>query len=289
MINILVVGDSMLDVYHWGTAVRLSPEAPVPVLKINKTEYRAGGAANVAANLAAMGAKVTLRSVVGGDANGNILRKCVQEAGVAGEWSVPGWMTTTKTRGVVGNHHLFRADHDVPDRFSIQDSPSLNVLIGSADLVVFSYYNKGALDSVSAMIEMANNYNIISIVDPKGADWGRYFGASYVTPNRHEMELYSGTDLVDVLDAKAVIETRDREGCVVHQNWSAYGLPGMVVHSIDPTGAGDSFLAQFAVSIGRGLEVIESCRRANVAGAIATTRMGTTIVTKEEVDALYKT
>lgn len=282
MSKILVVGDFMLDTYHWGTVERLSPEAPVPVLNVHTTESRPGGAANVAMNLLAMGAAVKLCTVLGRN-----LPEYKQIVDALGHepWSAISVTqnTTRKVRGMAGNTQIFRYDHDmVPDPTAADQLNRLVVsMAADFDCIVFSDYGKGALLYIEELLAHCALLGKPTIVDPKGSDWARYSGATYIKPNHTEWMAAT-----NVPEHSVIIETKQAAGACIHQNGPlAENVRGFDVPCIDPTGAGDSFLAQFALCITeRCTNVFRAVRRANAAGAIAVQNAGTYIVTKEEVD-----
>ena len=283
MSKLLVVGDVMLDEYHWGTVDRLSPEAPVPVLNVHTTECRAGGAANVALNLRAMGADVHLCTLLGYNLDDYQTLQGLVGLPITHAWS-PAQTTTRKVRGMAGKTQLFRYDHDMrPDATAAAQLTKLVLpLLADYDLIVFSDYGKGALRYVDELLARCVQLKKPTVVDPKGTDWTHYTGATYIKPNHKEW-----LAATNVPTDSIIIETRQGAGAHIYQRGRMVPkhVPGLLVPCVDPTGAGDSFLAQFALRMADDdLRVVHAVTCANAAGAVAVQHAGTHIVTKEEVD-----
>lgn len=296
MLNILVVGDAMLDVRLDCTCTRLSPEAPVPIHSVQEDTMYAGGAANVALNVKAMcpSANVTLLAAVGRDPAGRAVEDLLLQHAVS---LLPKHVerTTVKTRVFTARTMRARIDSDymVPaDKArALTEDFLLLVRDYEYDCIVFSDYGKGALANVDAMLDVVPRA-VPTIVDPKGLDWDRYAGATYIKCNAAEyaqaMEQYPAvSDLAVQVGMSALIVTAGADGSTVH--YGDYRKPSvhiapLHVTCVDPTGAGDSYLAALAVELARKAPLVAACQRASIAGALATTAVGTKIVTAEEID-----
>ncbi len=299
-VRLLIVGDVMLDRYWFGDVSRISPEAPVPVVKIERCEERPGGAANVARNAAALGAKVALLSLVGKDEAGENLARLVREGGIDASLHVDEAVSTTVKLRVIGRQQqLLRID--------FENRPSHEALhaklkefeerLPGCDAVVFSDYGKGGLTHISEMIKLARAAGKVVLVDPKGDDYSAYRGATIITPNRSEMREVVGrwkdeadlerkaTDLREQLDLAGLLVTRSEEGMSLF-------LPGRAIHEkavarevFDVSGAGDTVIATLAVMAAHGADWAEAIHVANVAAGIVVGKLGTAVVTRDELAA----
>jgi D-beta-D-heptose 7-phosphate kinase/D-beta-D-heptose 1-phosphate adenosyltransferase len=304
-IRCLVIGDLMLDEYLWGKTDRISPEAPVQVVDVIREELRLGGAGNVVHNLAALGAQVSVCSVVGDDQNGRELlgQFCHHHIDTSAIFLDPDRRTSRKTRVVAAHQQIVRIDRESREVLPPDVEQQLCVWIAAHardySVIVLSDYRKGVLTPavISTAISSASSLGIPVLVDPKGTDFNRYGGATLLTPNRKEAEAASGvtiTDAASLAQAAAVIMsvtglqhlliTRSEEGM------SLFSQGGEVVHIstvarevFDVSGAGDTVLATLAVGIASGLSVAESARLANIAAGIAVGKLGTSIVTPQEI------
>jgi D-beta-D-heptose 7-phosphate kinase/D-beta-D-heptose 1-phosphate adenosyltransferase len=304
-IRCLVIGDLMLDEYLWGKADRISPEAPVQVVDVIREELRLGGAGNVVHNLAALGAQVSVCSVVGDDQNGRELlgQFCHHHIDTRAIFQDSGRRTSRKTRVVAANQQIVRIDREsreaLPGAVEQQLCAWIAAHAGEYGVIVLSDYNKGVLTPavIAAAIGAAGVAAIPVLIDPKGTDFSRYGGATLLTPNRKEAEAASGiaiTDTASLAQAATVIMkatglqflliTRSEEGM------SLFSRKGVTVHIptvarevFDVSGAGDTVLATLAVGIASGLDMAESARLANVAAGIAVGKLGTSIVTPQEI------
>lgn len=296
--RVLVVGDAMLDRYWYGQTARISPEAPVPVVHVGDAEERAGGAGNVAVNIAALGARAALVALTGDDAEGSALARAVEQASVDADLvTVAGWRTITKLRVISRNQQLIRLDFEEPvaARSSGDLVERVRARLDTADLVVLSDYGKGALADVPALIAAARNAGKPVLVDPKGTDWSRYRGASLLTPNRSEFEAVVGrcadenelaaraerirTDLA--LDALLV--TRSDEGMTLYSVDGALHLAAQAREVYDVTGAGDTVIAVLAAGIAAGLDRDDAARLANVAAGLVVGKLGAATVSAAEL------
>lgn len=296
--RIVVVGDAMLDRYWRGDVCRISPEAPVPVVQVRGQDDRPGGAANVAVNLCALGARVTLRSIVGDDEAGRLLVQLLAAAGVRTHLRVDaGLRTTMKLRVVARTQQMLRADfEDVPGAASLaglgQDFEQDEVPYHA---VLFSDYAKGALRDVASMIAVARARGVKVLVDPKGLDFSRYRGADVLTPNRAELQAVIGpwADEADLarrvqalcarLDIGALVLTRSEEGISLFDRGSVHHLPAHPVEIADVTGAGDSVIAVLAMLVAADVPLVQALPVANRAGALSVAKFGTATLSPSEL------
>jgi rfaE bifunctional protein kinase chain/domain len=296
--RVLVVGDVMLDRYWFGEVDRISPEAPVPVVRVARREDRLGGAANVARNVAALGAHATLLGLIGCDEPGESIRVLAKDAGIATELIAAGDQPTTLKMRVLGRQQqLMRVDFE-----SEAGDDSLDRLdalvsrhIANHDVVVFSDYAKGALKRVSGMIALARAAGLMVLVDPKGDDYDRYRGASLVTPNRSEMQDAVGKwdtedalneraqKLLRTLDLEALLVTRSEQGMTLFTQSGRDHVAAQAHEVFDVSGAGDTVLATLAVTRGAGLSWADAMYWANRAGGIVVGKLGTSVVTQAEL------
>jgi len=306
-VRVLVVGDCMLDAYVAGTSTRISPEAPVPVVNVRRRSYVPGGAGNVAANAAALGARVAVAGLTGQDDNGRRLRAVLEERGLDTMALVadPSRVTTCKTRVTVGGHQIVRFDDEdtaVPaqDTAAAIRAACLRALEVS-DACVISDYAKGMLsaDFCGWLIGEAARRGLPVVVDPKSDDFSRYAGATVVTPNLKEVsvafgervspELASRLDtaasvLLATIAPSALLVTRGEEGMSLFEpGRPERHLPAMVNEVADVTGAGDTVVAALAVALGAGFDLFAAARIANLAAGIAVSHHGTWAVRAEEL------
>lgn len=296
--RILVIGDLMLDRYWFGDVDRISPEAPVPVVKIAKREDRLGGAANVARNIVALGGHATLLGIVGRDEAGRSVAALASESGIEADCvedeSLP---TTLKMRVLGRQQQLLRVDFEEHPSAASLDALSRQAesLIASHDVLVLSDYAKGALDRVEQLIAHARQAGVPVLVDPKGATYERYHGATLVTPNRAELIEAVGRwkseedlqqraqELRGKLELEALLVTRSEQGMTL---FTAHGREHFPTHAqevFDVSGAGDTVLATLAVMRAAGEDWTRSADWANRAGGIVVGKLGTSIVTAEEL------
>lgn len=298
--RLLVVGDVMLDRYWFGEVERISPEAPVPVVKVERVEERPGGAANVARNAAALGAKVSLLSVVGADEAGQCLSRLMQEGGIDAGLHVDAAISTTVKLRVLGRQQqLLRIDFET--------TPSHEVLraklaeyerrLADCDAVILSDYGKGGLTHITEMIRLARAAGKRVLVDPKGDDYSRYAGASVITPNRSELRQVTGrwaddTELQakaealrEQLGLEALLVTRSEEGMSLYHAAGAVHQPAQAREVFDVSGAGDTVIATLAAALAINADWATAIRVANVAAGIVVGKLGTAIVTREELAA----
>ena len=296
--NVTVIGDVMLDRFWTGATRRMSPEAPVPVVNVSSQEDRAGGAGNVAVNLAQLGLTVSLVGLCGDDDHARALRRCVEEAGV--RWNVMPCAAETivKLRVLSRNQQLLRMD------FEESLSPHANDLfVGfaaqhliDADLIVFSDYAKGSLALIESLIARCRSLGKTTLVDPKGHEFERYRGATVLTPNLTELEAVVGpcqdeATLVEkeealrsTLELEAVLVTRSEAGMTLIQSGAApQHFAASAQEVFDVTGAGDTVIATLAGCLSAGLPMAEAARIANRAAGVVVAKLGTASVTPDEL------
>lgn len=298
--NILVVGDIMLDRYWHGATNRISPEAPVPIVKINSLEERPGGAANVAMNITSLGGQARLIGLTGIDEAATILdQKLTQQKVVCDFIALPSHPTITKLRVLSRNQQLIRLDFE--EGFDKVDATPLleriKQTIAQSNVMVLSDYAKGVLTSVQAMIKLANQAGVMVLVDPKGTDFERYRGATLLTPNMAEFEavvgvceseddiVEKGYQLIEDYDLKALLVTRSEKGMTLLQiGKPIYHLPTQAKEVFDVTGAGDTVIATLAAALSSGCTLEESCFLANAAAGVVVGKLGTSTVSQVEIE-----
>ncbi|MEZ8326204.1 bifunctional D-glycero-beta-D-manno-heptose-7-phosphate kinase/D-glycero-beta-D-manno-heptose 1-phosphate adenylyltransferase HldE [Vibrio splendidus] len=306
--SVLVVGDVMLDKYWFGSCTRISPEAPVPVVKVNEasTENKPGGAANVAINSSTLGANVSLMGVIGDDETGKSLKALSEYHGVCCKFARSAINPTiTKLRVMSQSQQLMRLDFE--DTTLDEDVLAVSHLINECDLdcnvIVFSDYAKGMEKIAPQLIERAKKKSIPVLVDPKGTDFNKYTGATLLTPNLLEFEAVVGKvesdqDLKDKaikiisdLSLDAILVTRSEAGMIlVKKCGTSLNLPTQAKQVFDVTGAGDSVIATLATMLGAGMTLEQACQAANAAASVVVGKLGTSAVSfKELQDAVDAT
>lgn len=295
--RVLVVGDVMLDRYWFGDVHRISPEAPVPVVQMSRTEDRLGGAANVARNAAMLGAQVTLIGAIGHDDAGEGLTQLARDAGVTPLLAAGSQPTTMKLRVLGRQQQLLRVD--------FEQKPSADALaalmqsareqIAHHDVIVLSDYAKGVLQDVADLIAVARAAGKVVLVDPKGSDYTRYRGADLVTPNRIEMQEAVGAwtseddltaraqQLRQTLALSALLVTRSEQGMTLYAGEGRDHVEAQTHEVFDVSGAGDTVIATLSVMRGAGLDWHQAMRWANRAAGIVVGKLGTSVVTPEEL------
>ncbi|MDR2165881.1 MAG: D-glycero-beta-D-manno-heptose-7-phosphate kinase [Zoogloeaceae bacterium] len=306
-IRLLIAGDVMLDRYWFGDVERISPEAPVPVVKVERQEERLGGAANVARNAAALGATCSLLSVVGRDEAGRALERLLSTNGIHASLHVDAdFGTTVKLRVIGRQQQLLRIDFETPPthailRAKLQDFQSR---LADCDAVVLSDYGKGGLAHIEEMIQSARAAGKPVLVDPKGDDFSRYAGATVITPNRGEFQAVAGRWRSDAelagkaerlrrsLGLAALLVTRSEEGMTLFTE--AEGKPVTLTEAtrarevFDVSGAGDTVIATLAAFIGAGADWADAIHAANVAAGIVVGKLGTAVVTRRELETALR-
>ena len=296
--HVLVVGDAMLDRYWFGAVERISPEAPVPVVRVTREEERLGGAANVALNVKTLGAQATLLTVVGDDEPARKLRQLLEQQGVSALLgSDPQLYTIVKLRVIGRSQQLIRVD--------FENQPDHEVLAGllgdyervlpDHDAVLFSDYGKGGLTHIPRMLELARAAGKPVLIDPKGSDYSRYAGATVITPNRAELAQVIGAwsseaqlhERVQALRRthriEALVLTRSEDGMSLFDEAGHVQVPAQAREVFDVTGAGDTVIATLAAMLGAGLTLREAMPIANRAGGIVVGKFGTASVSHEEL------
>ncbi|MDO8412985.1 MAG: D-glycero-beta-D-manno-heptose-7-phosphate kinase [Gallionellaceae bacterium] len=297
--HVLVVGDVMLDRYWFGEVTRISPEAPVPVLKVGRVEERPGGAANVARNVAALGAHCTLLSVVGTDEAGACLEKLLegQRQITALLHRDPTISTTIKLRAIARHQQLLRIDFETSPSHEVLHAKlaDFRAQLPQADVVVLSDYGKGGLAHIAEMIQLARAAGKIVLVDPKGEDYTRYCGATILTPNRSEFRQVAGgwKDEAELttkaermrrdLQLDALLITRSEEGMSLYRAQEVLHEPTHTLEVFDVSGAGDTVIATLATMLASGTALPQSMHVANCAAGIVVGKLGTAVVSREEL------
>lgn len=297
--RILVIGDLMLDQYWIGESTRISPEAPVPIVKVNSSENRLGGAANAALNARSLGSNVALSGIIGEDANGLIIKQLIRDNKIEDlVLKSPDTQSITKLRLISRNQQMIRADFEQPFPEMAVAELSRNCLTQLADfsVVVLSDYNKGTLGQCQKLINEANKHGSKVIVDPKGNDFSRYRDAYLLTPNMQEFEVIVGKcsdeqdmfakahRLIADLNLQALLLTRSENGMTLftvdgkHHHFNA-----MAREVFDVTGAGDTVIATLACAIAANIPLAQAVRLANTAASIVVGRMGAASVTPLEL------
>lgn len=300
--RILVAGDAMLDRYWFGSVERISPEAPVPIVSVREIEERAGGAANVAMNVASIGAQCALVSVVGDDEAGDSLQFLLGESPIDTSLVVDrAGRTVTKLRMVAQNQQLMRADFDGrPGEEALGQYMELyESALDAADVVILSDYGKGGLLRIEKMIAAANARSTPVLVDPKGSDFARYSNATIITPNLREFETVAGKvdddedlrrkaiDVIRELNIHGLLITRSEKGMVLvekAEQWFDYPPSAREVY--DVSGAGDTVVAAFAIGYALSLPYEEAVRLANTAAGVVVGKFGTATATLDEINAV---
>ena len=308
--NVLVVGDFMLDVYIFGDAVKISQEAPVPVLKVIKKEYYCGGAGSVAADIAALGGHPYCLGIIGDDQNSEILKSKLNDIGadISGLITISNHPTISKQRLIGLAQHLHRQQiirMDYEPREPLTDEEYQKILqiyqetLPSADIVCLQDYDKGLLSPsvCMEMIQSARKANKMVLVDPSlSSDYSKYHGATAVTPNRKETSSAVGYEITDKetaakaaeelaekLELEAVVITLDKEGAYLRTENSSQIIPTHSRSVYDVTGAGDMVLATLSISLAAGFDYKTSVQLANITAGIAVEKFGTVTVTIEQV------
>lgn len=297
--RLLIVGDLMLDRYWHGDSSRISPEAPVPVVHVGKTEERPGGAANVALNVAVLGGKASLLGFVGEDEAARILHKRLDDEGVDCHFQIlDNFSTITKLRVISRNQQLLRCDFE--NGLAGHETRELLAryckLLADVDVVVLSDYGKGSLQDLRELIELARVAGKPVIIDPKGNDFSRYRGATLITPNTSELEavvghcssdeelIIKGERLRTELQLEALLITRSERGMtLLREQYPPLHFPTRAREVFDVTGAGDTVLSTLATALAGGLDLAEATALANVAASVVVGKLGTATVNAQEL------
>lgn len=296
--RVLVIGDVMLDRYWFGSVNRISPEAPVPIAKIGKTEARPGGAANVARNISSLSGCVDLISVIGDDAAAKELENILQDDGVK-TYLTPDrdYSTTVKLRILAQNQQLIRVDFEEEPSHEIllQALDTYEKLLPNASTVILSDYGKGGLVHTCQMIEEANKAGIKILVDPKGSDYARYKNATLITPNKKELEMVVGKwkseeelhnkafALKKGLNLQYLLLTRSEEGMTLFLEDTFVNYPALTQEIYDVSGAGDTVIATLGLMLAKDIPIAEAVFIANVAAGVVVGKVGTATLSREEL------
>lgn len=297
--RVVIAGDLMLDRYWHGPTSRISPEAPVPVVRVNHSEDRPGGAANVALNIAALGAKAVLLGLTGNDDAADALAQSVQAAGVDADFvRVDSHPTITKLRVLSRHQQLLRMDFEEP--FSREQAALVvnraETLLNNAGVLILSDYGKGTLADHQALIQLARRHKVPVLVDPKGHDFSIYRGATLLTPNLGEFETIVGTchseaelvskgqSLIAELDLAALLVTRGEQGMtLIRPDHPELHLPARAREVFDVTGAGDTVISVLAAALAAGQSLPDATALANIAAGIVVGKLGTATVSAPEL------
>ena len=298
--RVLVVGDAMLDRYWYGAVDRISPEAPVPVVRVTRTEERIGAAANVAYNIVTLGAHASLLSVVGEDEASHTLEHLVAKTGITPYFGRDAKLKTTVKLRVIGRQQqLLRLDFENTPEHEVlaSQSATFEKLYPQHDAVLFSDYGKGGLAHIVSMIDQARAAGKVVLVDPKGSDFARYKNASVITPNRAELEQVIGLwsneaelrtkthHLRAALNLQAVLVTRSEEGMTLFDAQGELHVPTVAREVFDVTGAGDTVIATLATMAAAGMSLRDAVPIANRAAGIVVGKFGTATVNYSELFA----
>jgi len=297
-VRILVAGDVMLDRYWFGDVNRISPEAPVPVVRVEREEARLGGAANVARNTAMLGVRSSLLGITGDDEAGDIIQHLLKETGISPYLHRdPIISTIIKLRVIGRQQQLLRVDFEkapTPDVIN-RKMMQYRSLLPEHDIVILSDYAKGALLNVADMIKEARKAGKTVLVDPKGEDFSRYTGATLLTPNKGELRQIVGTwtseeqltertqQLRQELQLNYLLLTRSEEGMSLYGEERVIHVPAIAREVFDVSGAGDTVIATLAAMMGTGTSIEEAVTMANRAAGIVVGKLGTATVTPAEL------
>lgn len=297
--QVLVVGDLMLDRYWQGPTSRISPEAPVPIVKVEQHEDRPGGAANVALNVTALGAGVSLVGLVGDDEAGVALEKQLQSARVNCAFSkTDGEPTITKLRVISRHQQLIRLDFEEPfsSNYGDQIANATSPLLANVGVLVLSDYGKGTLSDCQRLVREAKAQNVAVLVDPKGCDFTRYRGATLLTPNLSEFEaivgvcktedelVTRGQALVKTLELDALLVTRSEQGMtLIRANKEELHFPARAREVFDVTGAGDTVISTLAAALAAGEDLPNAVALSNIAASIVVGKLGTAAISAPEL------
>ncbi|WP_047048455.1 bifunctional D-glycero-beta-D-manno-heptose-7-phosphate kinase/D-glycero-beta-D-manno-heptose 1-phosphate adenylyltransferase HldE [Vibrio mexicanus] len=302
--GVLIIGDVMLDRYWYGPTGRISPEAPVPVVKVENNEERPGGAANVAMNIASLGGKAHIVGLTGQDEPASVLQDTLSSLNVTCDFvALEDFPTITKLRVLSRGQQLIRLDFE--DKFENTDPElvlsRMEKALPNSKSVILSDYAKGALEHVQQFIQKARAANVPVFIDPKGADFERYRGATLLTPNMAEFELVvgpvkseeelveKGLELIERHDFEALLVTRSEHGMtLLRRGQEPFHLPTLAKEVYDVTGAGDTVISVLAASVAAGKPLDEACALANAAAGVVVGKLGTsTLSTIELAEAIH--
>ena len=304
-VKVLVVGDVMLDRYWWGSVERISPEAPVPVVRLQKTSLVVGGAANVATNIAGLGATPYLIGAIGDDDESKLFKPLLNKLSIDSDHlvKIKNHPTTIKTRIVAHNQHVVRIDKENTDALTQTEEEKvwkkIEKVFDAVDIVIVSDYAKGVLTEtvLERLITHSKRKNKFILVDPKGKNYKKYSGASLLTPNRFEAaqacELVAdgqtvvekaGEILIENFGLQSVLITQGEDGMTLfRKNEESFHLNALARKVYDVTGAGDTVIAALGVSIGSGADLETASEIANISAGIVVEEIGTTAITLDKL------
>lgn len=306
-VKVLVFGDIMLDRYWWGSVSRISPEAPVPVVRLDKTTLIAGGAANVAANVAGLGAEPFLVGVIGNDEEGKCFPSILAESNISADFLVEAKNrpTTVKTRVVAHSQQIVRLDRETNEDLSSEDEiliwGKIESVLEEIQIIIISDYAKGILTEslLARLIRTAKSKNTKVLVDPKGKNYLKYKGATLLTPNKKEaaeackleengknLVEVAGKQLIAEIETESILITKGEDGMTLFEkNKKPLNLKALARDVYDVTGAGDTVIATLAVALGAGASTAKAAELANIAAGLVVEQIGTTAI---EFDLLNK-
>ena len=305
--HILILGDLMLDEYLWGEAMRISPEAPVPVVEVKKEGLHPGGAANVAANIRSLGGLASLVGIVGDDIPAERLLDLLERIGVKGDWVVVdrGRPTTVKTRVVAGSQHVVRFDRERVEEPKAEVVRALvervTERLPQADALLISDYAKGVISKtlLRLILPLARRLRKIVVVDPKAPHFFWYQGVTVIAPNHHEVQaiagvsfrteedlVQGGSKLLEKVKARALLVTRGERGMSLFEGDGVLHIPAVAKEVYDVTGAGDTVVASLTLALAAGATLREAADLANHAASVVVGKRGTATVTREELAQL---
>jgi rfaE bifunctional protein kinase chain/domain len=306
-VKVLIVGDVMLDRYWWGSVSRISPEAPVPVVRLERTSTAAGGAANVAANVVGLGAEAFMVGLIGEDVEGKILADKLESSNISPDYliSLKNRRTSVKTRIIAHSQQVVRVDNEHLAPISTAEAEKvfrdIENIFDESDIVIISDYAKGLLVEtlLSRLITKCGTEQKKILVDPKGKDYAKYKGATVLTPNQKEATEACGFEdfeensvekagqtLLEKLSTDSILITQGEKGMTLFQNnGEVHRFDALARNVYDVTGAGDTVIATLAVAIGAGLNFVEAAGIANIAAGLVVEQIGTTAVTSEMLES----
>jgi rfaE bifunctional protein kinase chain/domain len=307
-LNILVVGDLMIDHYIYGNCDRISPEAPIPVVEITSEHHTLGGAGNVLKNLKALGCNTSIVSVIGDDENAELVNSLLQKDGIVTDGLIKdsSRCTTIKSRVLAVRHQLIRLDREVltPVRNEIEEAifKSFSNIVSDFDIVLISDYNKGLLTDklLADIINKCREVGVQTLVDPKGLDFAKYENATLIKPNRKEAGLATGIVIKDeetlkqacekmrqITKCDNIVVTLSEDGTALYNQNKLTIIPTKAMDVIDVTGAGDTVLASLGLAIASGRSIYDACVFANQAAAIVVSKVGSATATIDEINARF--
>lgn len=303
--RLLVIGDLMIDEYLWGEVDRISPEAPVQVVSVEREDFTLGGSGNVANNLITLGAQVWAAGITGAGGNGRLLLDKFKQLGINTDGVIqdPGRPTTKKTRIIAANQHVLRIDretrHEISDPINRKLIESIENTIPKIQVILISDYGKGVVTKslVRRVVDIAKKQNKIIIVDPKGLDFRKYEGVSIITPNKKEASLAAGMDIFNdqdinvagralkkALGVNSILITCGKDGMVlIEKDRDPYKITARARQVFDVSGAGDTVVAMMGLALASGAKVREAVSIANTAAGIVVGKVGTATITRQEL------